>query len=683
MFDAMSAPRILLAMFLLASAPVEAQTCPEGRTALVLSGGGAKGLAHIGVLRVLDSLGVRPDLVVGTSMGAIIGAMYASGYTGRQIDSLARILPLDALFRRYDPQTPTSLGGRLPLIVWEQDEGSFVLQRALVNEPTVNALLNAGLLRGNLVARGHFDSLPIPFRAVATDLQTLETVVLDSGDLAQAVRASLSIPLVFGPVRMRGRFIGDGGLVANVPVAVARATGAERVMVSDATEHRRDSLDLESPVVLAGHLLDFLFQQRMDSLRSQDVYIRPGVDKFKSLDFSPAKVKDLIDLGYAAAVAAWSRSPCHPFDRAPLRFQLPTRVGAISFQGGDEADRRLLRRSLGASPGDSLDVGRLRARLRDLGSSGRFREIWISPSGRPDSVVLDVSLRSAPRRSAAVGLAYDNDVGGRVWFGAADRHLLGAGIGASSAAFLGELRQQLDLSLQIPTNTGRPLVPLVSLQLGRETVRRFDSTGDELGSIRIREGSGFLGAEQDLGRGVVARLGFLGHLWHDPATGDRSAAGGLARIETPPTSSVALRVEAIYTRPYRRFLLEGDFRVFWGRTRLVPGLRFGWGTALPPQATFPLGGDDGFPGLHLGERRGNREALGRLTLTHPLLGPLEVRLEVVSGRVSSAGAVVPGGKWLFGARVGVGADTPIGPIRVEYGRTTGRGAMFVRVGRWF
>ena len=99
----------------LAIAPtIDAQQCRPQRTALVLSGGGAKGLAHIGVLRVLDSLGIRPDLVVGTSMGAVVGALYASGYSGRELDSLARVAPLAALFRTYQPLAPRSLGTLQP-----------------------------------------------------------------------------------------------------------------------------------------------------------------------------------------------------------------------------------------------------------------------------------------------------------------------------------------------------------------------------------------------------------------------------------------------------------------------------------------------------------------------------------------------------------------------------------------
>src|SRR3954465_1443543 len=222
----------LLITSLVSVTPAAAQTCRPARTALVLSGGGAKGLAHIGVLRILDSLGIRPDLVVGSSMGAIIGAMYASGYTGREIDSLARALPISDLFRTYQPRSPRSWGPVQPLLLWDQGERGFNLQSASVAENEVNALVNAAMLRGNLLARGNFDSLPIPFRAVAADLRNRSPVVLSSGDLARAVRASFAIPLIFTPESLGGRILTDGGLAANIPTTVARAAGAQRLIVS-------------------------------------------------------------------------------------------------------------------------------------------------------------------------------------------------------------------------------------------------------------------------------------------------------------------------------------------------------------------------------------------------------------------------------------------------------------------
>ncbi len=167
---AMFRPRcfLLFSALLAASAlsPMAAQDCGQHHTALVLSGGGAKGLAHIGVMRALDSLGIRPDLIVGTSMGAIVGALYASGYSGRELDSLARTLPLSRALpdlRAAGPalaRHPPAAGGLGAGQAWLLSQGASII------EAEVNALVNAAMLNGNLLARGNFDSLvsPVPRR---------------------------------------------------------------------------------------------------------------------------------------------------------------------------------------------------------------------------------------------------------------------------------------------------------------------------------------------------------------------------------------------------------------------------------------------------------------------------------------------------------------------------------------
>src|SRR4051812_6414426 len=384
--------RLLFLFAALATArPGAAQSCRPQRTALVLSGGGAKGLAHIGVLRVLDSLGIRPDLVVGSSMGAIIGAMYASGYRGRDIDSLARSLPIADLFRTYQPRAPRSLGGLQPLVLWEQGGRRFNIQSASVSEPAVNALVNAAMLRGNLLARGHFDSLPIPFRAVATDLANRSAVVLSSGDLARAVRASFAIPLIFAPESLGGRILADGGLAANIPVSVARAAGAERVIVSDATERLNDSLDLYSPIVLADRLLGFLFQQPADSLRPGDILVRPAVEGFTSLNFSRTTVDALIRRGAAAARLTLPNTPCLPQGPAARTPMLPSRVSGYSILAHSPSEQLALQRLLGLGLSDSLDVALLRSRLRGMARADAYQAVWLSPTGAGDSVAFTVS----------------------------------------------------------------------------------------------------------------------------------------------------------------------------------------------------------------------------------------------------------------------------------------------------
>ena len=675
----------LLLLASLLTPPLRAQTCSPAKTALVLSGGGAKGLAHIGVLRVLDSLGIRPDLVVGTSMGAMVGGMYASGYTAREIDSLARALPIGGLFRTYQPRAPRSLGLLQPLIVLEQGTGRFILQTASIREPEVNALVNAAMLRGNLLARGDFDALPIPFRAVATDLADRQAVVIARGDLAQAVRASFAIPLIFSPESLDGRLLVDGGLSANIPIAVARQAGADRVIVSDATERLSDSLDLYSPFVLADRLLGFLFRQPGDSLQQGDLLVRPMVDGFTSLNFSPARVDQLIRNGMAAADTVLPRAACLPRVSVRAGPAIPSRTGNLTIASTNASERLAIQRLLGLESSETLDVALLRNRIQHLGQSDAFRTVWLSPRGSADSVSFHVTLQRAARRVVGLGLAYDNELGGRMWVGAVEQRLFDLTLEGSTALFLGDHRQELLLGLRRNFQLGRQLMtPTFTARFALEQVRRFNIEGEELGSGHTREVVGFLGLERAIQPGWEMAIGLTGHAWHEPGR-DRSAAGLEVRaLKVTPSRVPVLQAGLVWTGVYQRAAVQFTESLRRGRVQLLPRLRLGWGDGLPLQSEFALGGDDGFPGLHVGERRGNREALLGLMLTYDLTGPFVARMELVTGRTGQGGSLVQSAGWLTGVRAGVGAHTPVGPVRVEYGvASTGRGALFIRLGRWF
>ncbi|HEX7336375.1 MAG TPA: patatin-like phospholipase family protein [Gemmatimonadales bacterium] len=674
---------LLLMVSLILVGPAAAQTCRPVRTALVLSGGGAKGLAHVGVLRVLDSLGIRPDLIVGSSMGAIIGAMYASGYSGREIDSLARSLPIADLFRTYQPRAPRSLGLLQPLVVWEQGDRRFALQSASVSETEVNALVNAAMLRGNLLARGNFDSLPIPFRAVAADLADRRPVVLAGGDLARAVRASIAIPLVFAPESLNGRILADGGLAANIPAAVARSEGAERLIVSDATERQPDSVDLRSPLALADRLLGFLFQQPGDTVAPGDILIRPAVEGFTGLNFSAENVDRLIDRGIRAADTVLARVHC--VSRRPRReIPPPSRIAGVTIEARNSSERLALQRLLGFGLSDSLDVGLLRSRMQHLANSEAYEAVWLTPQGRGDSVSFTVKVRRGPRRVAGLGLAYDNELGGRMWIGAVDRRVFDLALEGSAALFLGELRKEFYAGLRRNYQLGRQLMtPTLTARIASESVRRFDSAGEELSSLDTREAIGFLGIERAFGGGWQVALGSVGHAWREPGR-ERSALGGVARLERAGTRGRAVGTELLWTALYQRVALEAEVWIRAGRFRLRPRVQVGWGERLPLQATFPLGGEDGFPGLHLGEDRGDRETLVNLMTTYPLRGPFVGRVELAAGRTALGGPLLGSGRWRVGVRAGLGAETPVGPVRLEYGVASGgREAVFVRLGRWF
>ena len=676
---------LLLGVNLTAATTLAAQTCRPPRTALVLSGGGAKGLSHIGVLAALDSVGIRPDLVVGTSMGAAVGALYASGYSGRSLDSLARITPLSEMFRPYRPRAPRSLGVLRPLVTWEQGDRSFTIQSASLVEAEVNALINVAMLRGNLLARGDFDSLPIPFRAVATDLGSGDPVIMRSGDLAQAVRASIAVPLVFAPELRGGRFLVDGGLSANIPVAVARAEGAERVIVSDATEHPSTTFDGYSPLSVADRLIEFLFQQPAESLHAGDVLVRPDVEGFTSLNFSAPRVARLLANGRGAADTALASLTCLPEERARGRSTLPRVVTGFTADGANDSERLALERMLGVGLSDTLDVELLRSRLRGLGATDAYHSVWMGPHGFGDSIGFALSMRRAARREVALGLAYDNELGGQMWTGGVDRRLFGLALEGSGAVFLDGFRKELHAGLRRKFQLVRQVLdPTVAVRLASEDVRQFDADGDELDELETREAIGFLGVERVLPHGWELGLGIQGHTWDEPARENVSTAGvALRALRASRLRGEVVRAEGVWSGIYSRASINAEVLARFGVVRFTPRMRLAWGDDLPVQHAFPLGGKDGFPGLHIGERRGDREAMLGLMFTTPVKGPLLARVEVAGGRTADGGPLLGEQGWVGGIRGGVGADTPVGPVRFEYGYSTeDRGAVFVRLGEW-
>lgn len=662
-----------------------APMCPAGRTALVLSGGGAKGMAHIGVIRVLDRLGVRPDLVVGTSIGALIGALYASGYSGRQIDSLARIQPLAGLFEGFYDDLSRPLKERPPWVVLEHGRHGIHLRLPAPRPREVNGLLNRLLLRGNLEARGNFDRLRIPLRIVTTDLANGEPVVLAAGDLAQAVRASMAHPLLLSPQVINGRTLIDGSMSANIPVREARAAGVTRVIVSDVSDSLVEPSDPESKPAMLQMIVDRTLVQKVDSPRVGDVMVETEVDTFPDLGCSFDCVRRLIHLGDSTAQSALSRSPCPlPVSDDP-QGRLPSRAAQGTVRGAMAGDERWLRELFQLDGGDGVSMAGIQSALARVAETDRYEEVWLNPSGTPDSLELDIRVRSVPRRLMAFGLAYHSDIGARGWVGALDRHLVSDRIAVSGELDLGRLRQEVRLGVRGTGRNPGNAMPALSVTFAHERLRDFDHTGEALAGQHIRELVAFVGPEYSVGRHWFIAVGVDGRLWNEPVLGNRSAAGIGGRVtRTRPGSATSIQAAMSWTSAYRRVELQAGGIVAPGRVRLEPRLRFGWGRSLPPQSTFMLGGSDGFPGLHLGERRGDREVSVRLGASHPMAGPLRAHLELAAGQTATGGPVFPQSRWPVGARVGVGIDTPVGPIRVEYGRATDhRGMVFARVGTWF
>jgi len=678
----------------IAAHDVRAQTCAPAKTALVLSGGGAKGFAHIGVLEIIDSLGLKPDLVVGTSIGSIIGALYASGLSGKEIDSLLRKLPIERMIRSYEPKVSSALGLVRPLAVWEKGDVGYVLQSGAVREGEVNSFLSSLMLRGNLEARGDFDSLPIPFRAVATDVATRGVVVLRSGDLARAVRASAAIPVVLRPIHIGDQWLVDGGIAENAPVGVARAMGAQRSWVSLLPFAGPDPKTFDDPLSITSVLLNSLFEQDTIEAERRDIIITNPTTAFGNLNFSRATTDSLIEIGRAAARTAFAAAPCmRPLSSGMRTAPLPTNVAQIGFSGVRIVDGDLVLDQLGVRAGTALDIDKLDLGLQSVGRHERYRGIWLQPTGSGKDVTFKVQLDPAPQRSFGVGFAFDQFMSGRLWIGGIDRTLLNGDAEGVATAKLGTYEQDLDVFVRRRALVGKRYVPFtIEGFLKHESVRLFSGDG-ELPSAETREAVGFIGLKGDPKVGVWAgEVGLDARVWREPLRDTRGTFGIRASAYRAATEyEMGAKVEMLAFTDFQRGKFDAGKR--WelgGAFDMTAQLSGGWGNRLPIQETFALGGDDGFAGFRIGELRGTQEAFGSILVRKRMNALIHLRVEVMAGDVSSGyGALVrvPGttsGEVFGGLRAGLEASTPVGPIRVEEGvANTGQRAILIRVGRWF
>ncbi|MBL0170195.1 MAG: patatin-like phospholipase family protein [Gemmatimonadaceae bacterium] len=692
-----AAPLVALFGLLVLARPADSQSCAPLRTGLVLSGGGARGFAHVGVFKILDSLHIRPDFIVGSSIGAIAGALYASGYSGNEIDSITRALPLQRVIRTYSPTAPRIMEFPAPLAVWESDGRGLMLQTGSVREAEVNALMSAMMLRGNLLARGDFDRLPIPLRVVSTRLSTRETVVLRGGDLAQALRASFAIPLIFAPSVIGDDVLVDGGVSDNIPVAAARAMGAQRLIISTLPNAvAADNLQGD-PIKVALQLADFLFRNDTTTFRPQDVIIRNRTSEFGSLDFSQATLDSLVRGGMHVAREAFAKSDCIRTvrDASPAPDVRASAVPRVMTELRINTTRRMeaqtLRLALGLSPARPFREDSLRVRLLRLGESDDYRALWLEPSGRDSSVSFSIAPVYSAKQVVAVGLAYDNDLGGRMWGGIAWRDLLNAAVEASSAVDFGKFRQEWRAGMRRQIPAFANVVPLIAnVRAVSEDILLY-SDNSERDVIGTRELSIAMGVSRRLRGGFRVDVAPTARWWRVAQETAVNAVG--LHVLLADGAHAADTRTIVEGEANTRFLrLHAESNMVWrlGAFRIVPKARVSWSRRAPLQEQFFLGGYDGFGGLRTTELRAEQEAMVGLSLARIIVGPIRALGEISAGSMGSgAGFLRPHagtayGQLIRGGRIGGEVRAGAFNVLIQRGfNSEGGDLWFVRIGQWF
>jgi NTE family protein len=413
---------------------------PRPVVAVVLSGGAALGFAHVGVLKVIEEIGIPVDMVVGASMGAIVGGLYAAGYSPSDMESIAGKVDWQPVFNDAIADSPYSyrekeVAHRYPFTLGFGARG-FWAGRGLLAGRSITTLLE--LLTVNVSTTEDFDLLPRRFRAVAADITTGEQVVLGRGRLADAIRASATIPLLFKPFTLDGRQLVDGGIVDRLPTDVARKLGADIVIAVEVNESPAGApADLQTMFDVVGQVSRVLMESNTSTGRAlADLVITPDMTGFRRLDFDRAP--RIITRGEAEArkyikeLSALARRVAETRPLEPSAGRVGPYLGSanlpvahsLQVTGAFADNEQVVRRIFAPLLNAPLHQGQLRDAVDEAYQTGRFEEIrfGLSPAapgdpapagdpapGAPGLVVETVPL-APPTVAALLGVRYKGDV---------------------------------------------------------------------------------------------------------------------------------------------------------------------------------------------------------------------------------------------------------------------------------
>ncbi|NEV94482.1 patatin [Psychroflexus sp. YR1-1] len=351
------------------------------KVGLVLSGGGAKGLAHIGVLKIIEEAGIRIDYIGGTSMGAVVGGLYAAGYTTHQLDSIFETTDFSTLIQDDLPRSSKSFNIR-------KDSERYVLKLPFddfkIKFPSgVSKGQNIYNLYAQLLSRVRvkdFSKLPIPFLCVATNVETGEEVILEEGDLATALSASGAIPTLFSPVYIDGMMLTDGGVLNNFPVYEVRAKGMDIIIAVDVQDDLRKREELESGLEILTQVNNFrTIKSAKEKSQKTEIYIKPDIKDFSVLSFDQGE--QIIDNGEMAARAKIeslkkiAEVQSGTFTRQPVAVPEQIQIGNIKLIGNERFPRNYITGKLKIESFEKTSFNQLNAGLNNLSATGSFEKI--------------------------------------------------------------------------------------------------------------------------------------------------------------------------------------------------------------------------------------------------------------------------------------------------------------------
>lgn len=716
---------LILALFLVSvshaiAEPVDA-TAPGDqrlRVGLVLGGGGARGAAHIGVLKELERQRIPVDVITGTSMGAIVGGLYASGMSAAELESLVGSLDWagalsdkpdreDMSFRRKqdDAQFPIDfeLGVR---------GTDLVLPKGVIQGQKLDLLLRELTFRTSHIH--DFDDLPIPFRAIASDIGRGEAYVMGKGDLARAIRASMSVPGAFAPVRIDDRLLVDGGIVGNLPIDVIQELGVDVIIAVDVEFPLYGEDELGSVLTISEQMLTILIRKetlrQIERLGPRDVLIRPELGTFASTDFGgilatiepgaeAARAQSESLRAIALSEAAYAEY--HARRTRPMKSDATLAFVRVSHEG--RLSPSVLKSRLSVKPGDPIDPHVLAENAERLHGLQLYEHVGyklVSENGRT-GVEYDAITKSWGPNFLQFGLSLEDDFEGSTGFNLSAR-MTRAAINRLGAEWRTDLTLGTDPKLfsefYQPLSFDSRWFFAPRMELGQtnlnvflsdETIARLRVSEAELGMDFGRE----LGTFGEFRLGVYRGLGEARVKVGDPAlpnldfdTGGAFASLRFDTLDDAQFPRSGVRSDLTWTLSRPGFgadndfdTIEADVAASWSRGKSTLQLGVTYATTLESDNTvqdfFPLGGFLRMSGLERGQISGPHAALARL-MYYRRIGdttggifetPVYIGMSAEAGNTWQSRSAISFDSLMINGSIFMGIDTFVGPLYLAAG----------------
>lgn len=706
------------------------------KVGLVLAGGGALGMAHVGVLKVLEANRIPVDIITGTSMGSIVGAGYASGATVKEMEEILSKTDWDALFdetiSREDVEYRAKYGragqflGDAKIGVTGEGLTSFM---GVVSGQHVLPLLQRLYYRtpGDI----DFDKLPVPYRAVAADIETGKAVILGSGDLARSARASMAVPGFFTPVEMNGKYLVDGGIANNLPVDVALSMGAQRLIVVDLVADLKKKNELSSILNISGQIISILLAQNSDlqrkNMRKGDLLLEPDLKGYSATDFN--KATEIFATGEAVALAnveqlrkfSVSEEEYREYQRARsgVVHETPL-VTAVAVTTDLPADKQLIESNFSDLIGKPFDATLVETRIKDLSREGELASLAyrVEKNDKGETTIaVDGKKPKWYDQYFQVGFSLQDDFKGdsayQLALGARFNSLNEAGAFLDVRLDIG-WRPMLELDYYQPLyeNSSYFINPIVTLDRYQVPVQVDQSIIAEYERNRIIGGVGLgrkLGKSGELQVGIERGSGRFSRHIGDPSLpegsyeiGDYFGKVTVDSRDTPDFPTKGILFDFKTSRNTENLGSSDEFTQLSGTTQIpltygvnTLALSTDYGTnleAVPANRVFVLGGMFDIAGYQPGGLSASDFFVGRVTYYRELasLGGAFAKLNLFGGgeiemaSLRSDIAQIEDDTGLVGGLLFLGADTPILPIYVAAGTNNDHeSAVYLNVGRIF